>query len=169
MEKQVSGHDGIFPTILRELLEHHPKTGEKTTLRDLGKAVGTRQQTISLYKNGETQPTPETLARIAGFFGVSVDYLLTGVSSENKGFNEELGLSEEAVNMLKLAKSIPRETDDSPSVSTNSLRMPSTKFILSIIWTRAMSQKTSMSRNITYGIYKSMWKSSSCARWSSTA
>ena len=116
MEKQVSGHNGIFPTILRELLEHHPKTGEKTTLRDLGKAVGTRQQTISLYKNGETQPTPETLARIARFFGVSVDYLLTGISSENKGFNEELGLSEEAVNMLKLAKSIPRETEDAPTV-----------------------------------------------------
>jgi transcriptional regulator with XRE-family HTH domain len=59
---------------------------------------------VSLYKNGETQPTPETLVRIADYFDVSVDYLLTGVSSQNKPIHEELGLSEEAIGMLKRAK-----------------------------------------------------------------
>ncbi len=62
------------------------------------------QQTVSLYKNGETQPTPETLVKIAEFFGVSVDYLLTGISSQNKPIHEELGLSEEAIGKLKTAK-----------------------------------------------------------------
>ena len=35
---------------------------------------------------------------------MSVDYLLTGISSHNKPIHEELGLSEEAIGMLKTAK-----------------------------------------------------------------
>jgi len=104
MALQVVGYDGTFPKILRELLDHHPRTNTKTTLKELAEAIGIRQQTVSLYKNGETQPTPETLVKIAEFFGVSVDYLLTGISSENKAINEELGLSEDAIDMLKRAK-----------------------------------------------------------------
>lgn len=104
MAIQVVGYDGTFPRVLRELLDRHPVTGKRTTLKELAKAVGVRQQTVSLYKNGETQPTPETLVRIADYFDVSVDYLLTGVSSQNKPIYEELGLSEEAIGMLKRAK-----------------------------------------------------------------
>ncbi len=96
-----------FPAILRELLEKHPQTGKRTTLKELGEAVGTRQQSISLYRNGDTQPSPDILVRIAAFFGVSVDYLLTGISSENKAINEELGLSEQAILQLKTAKQYP--------------------------------------------------------------
>ncbi len=104
MAIQVVGYDGTFPRVLRELLDRHPVTGKRTTLKELAKAVGVRQQTVSLYKNGETQPTPETLVKIADYFNVSVDYLLTGVSSQNKPIYEELGLSEEAIGMLKRAK-----------------------------------------------------------------
>ena len=39
MAEQVTGYEGTFPTILRELLECHPKTGEKTTLKALGEYV----------------------------------------------------------------------------------------------------------------------------------
>ena len=104
MALQVVGYNGMFPRMLREMLDRHPMTGARTTLKELAEAVGIRQQTVSLYKNGETQPTPETLVKIAEFFGVSVDYLLTGISSQNKPIHEELGLSEEAIGMLKIAK-----------------------------------------------------------------
>lgn len=104
MAEQVTGYNGKFPTILRELLECHPKTGEKTTLKALGEYVGIRQQTISLYKNGTTQPTPVNLVKIAEYFNVSVDYLLTGISSNNKSLHEELGLSEGAIALMKIAK-----------------------------------------------------------------
>lgn len=104
MAQQVVGYNGMFPRMLRELLDRHPMTGARTTLKELAEAVGIRQQTVSLYKNGETQPTPETLVKIAEFFGVSVDYMLTGISSQNKPIHEELGLSEEAIGMLKIAK-----------------------------------------------------------------
>ena len=36
-------------------------TVAKTILKELAEAIGIRQQTVSLYKNGETHPTPETL------------------------------------------------------------------------------------------------------------
>ena len=104
MAQQVVGYNGMFPRMLREMLDRHPMTGARTTLKELAEAVGIRQQTVSLYKNGETQPTPETLVKIAEFFGVSVDYMLTGISSQNKPIHEELGLSEEAIGMLKIAK-----------------------------------------------------------------
>ena len=104
MENQVKGYNGIFPKILRELLDAHPRTGDKTTLKVLAEYVGVRQQSVSLYRNGETQPSPETLVKIAEYFDVSVDYLLTGVSSGNTEINKKLGLSEKALNMIELAK-----------------------------------------------------------------
>lgn len=88
-------------TKLNELLECHPVTGEKTTNKALGDAIGTRGQSVSLYRRGESQPSPELLLRIARYFGVSVDYLLTGVSSENAGAHSDLGLSEEAIEGLR--------------------------------------------------------------------
>lgn len=97
-------YNDIFPTTLRNLLESHPADGHSTTYKALGEAVGVRQQTISLYSTGATQPTADVLLNIAKFFGVSVDYLLTGVSSTNKSYNEELGLSDASIEFLKRAK-----------------------------------------------------------------
>lgn len=96
-------YNATFPKILRALEEHHPADGRATTHKALADAVGVRPQTISLYAAGETQPTPDTLLKISEYFGVSVDYLLTGVSSENKSINNELGLSEKAIHKLKQA------------------------------------------------------------------
>ena len=106
MEKQTEQNTDryydIFPTTLRGLLESHPKDGHSTTYKALGEAVGVRQQTISQYASGQTQPTADVALRIARFFDVSVDYLLTGISACNKGYNEELGLSEEAIGYVNL-------------------------------------------------------------------
>lgn len=103
----------IFPKILRSLLESHPTDGHTTTYKALGEAVGVRQQTISQYASGQTQPTADVALRIARFFGVSVDYLLTGVSSQNQDICEELGLSETAVEFLRRAADMysPKNTD----------------------------------------------------------
>ncbi len=107
MGKQVEQREDryldIFPKILRSLLERHPADGRTTTYKALGEAVGVRQQTISQYASGQTQPTAEVVLRVAKYFGVSIDYLLTGVSSQNKDICEELGLSEEAVTFLRRA------------------------------------------------------------------
>lgn len=44
--------------------------------------------------------------KIAKFFDVSVDYLLTGVSSANKGYHEKLGLSEDDIKYLRRAREL---------------------------------------------------------------
>lgn len=103
-EQNADRYNDIFPTTLRSLLESHPKDGHSTTYKTLGEAVGVRQQTISLYAAGQTIPTADVLLRIARFFDVSVDYLLTGISSSNRGYNEELGLSDGSIEFLKRAK-----------------------------------------------------------------
>lgn len=104
MENQFKGYDNIFSVTLRSIIDSHPSTGEKTTQKKLGESIGIRPQTVSLYMDGSTQPTADNLYKIAKYFDVSVDYLLTGVSSDNKEIHKQLGLSEDAVNWIKRAK-----------------------------------------------------------------
>lgn len=103
MEIQEDRYNEVFPTILRNLMDRHPRTKQKVTQKELGEYLGIRPQTVSLYKNGITQPTLDTIVKMAEYFGVSTDYLLTGVSAENKTMNEQLGLSEDAIELLKNA------------------------------------------------------------------
>lgn len=110
-DQSAERYNDVFPTTLRDLLESHPKDGHKTTYKDLGEAVGVRQQTISQYAAGQTQPTADVVLRIAQFFGVSVDYMLTGISAYNRSLHEELGLSEEAISHLKRARDIYPQVD----------------------------------------------------------
>lgn len=114
MANQVTGYDGIFALQLRKLMDNNPKTGHAVTQKELGEAVGVRPQTISLYINGNTQPAPDTLVKTAEFFGVSVDYLLTGISADNIDINAALGLSEDAIAMLKRAHEYGKDTGEFP-------------------------------------------------------
>jgi transcriptional regulator with XRE-family HTH domain len=114
MENQFKGYDNPFAQTLRFIMEEHPHTGEKTTQKALAESIGIRPQTISLYMDGSTQPTADNLFKIAQYFDVSVDYLLTGVSSENKELHKALGLSEGAITLIKRA----HKTDQSGTCST---------------------------------------------------
>ena len=111
MEQSEDRYFDTFPTKLREILKESPKDGQTTSHRALGEAVGVRQQTISQYASGQTQPTADVVLRIAKYFDISVDYLLTGVSATNKDYNEEWGLSEESIELLKKAKNMYPQTD----------------------------------------------------------
>ena len=51
-------------------------------MKDLGEAIGLAESTISHYETGKRQPDYETLLKFGEFFGVSVDYLLTGDESK---------------------------------------------------------------------------------------
>jgi len=50
----------------------------KITQVEAAKLFGTRQQHISAYESGKSQAPSEYLFWVAGEFGVTVDYLLTG-------------------------------------------------------------------------------------------
>lgn len=51
---------------------------QKKKQADLARVLGVRQNTITNWKQTKTSPASEHLEAIAAFFGVSVDYLVTG-------------------------------------------------------------------------------------------
>ncbi len=118
MEKREDHYNDTFPTILRKLMDDHPLTGDKTTQKELAEFLQIRPQTVSLYTKGETQPTQDTLCKMAQYFEVSLDYLLTGVSAENIDFQKKCGLTETAIKQIELVNDFGTSAyaDDSESV-----------------------------------------------------
>ena len=51
---------------------------------DVAKATGITKSTFSDWKSGRSQPKKEKLQKIAEFFGVTVDYLMTGNEDSKK-------------------------------------------------------------------------------------
>ena len=50
---------------------------------ELGEIVGLAQRTISNYENKESEPSIETLIKLADYFDVSVDYLIGRIDNQN--------------------------------------------------------------------------------------
>jgi transcriptional regulator with XRE-family HTH domain len=85
-------------------MEAHPDTGERTTQKALADYLDVRPQTVSYYCTGESLPNCEQLLKIADYFRVTTDFLMTGRRLENKPVRELLGLSENTVQNMKLVK-----------------------------------------------------------------
>ena len=98
-------YDDELATRLRGLLKSHPITGESTSQTTLGEKLGVKQQTVGQWADGSTKPAFDYIKPISDYFGISVEELVTGVSPENKGLNKDVGLSNEAINILKELKS----------------------------------------------------------------
>lgn len=50
----------------------------------VAKEAGVTQTALSNWKNGRNTPSAPTLQKIADYFGVSIDYLMTGRETEEK-------------------------------------------------------------------------------------
>ena len=50
----------------------------------VSKEAGVTQTALSNWKNGRKTPSTQTLQKIAEYFGVSIDYLMTGKESDKK-------------------------------------------------------------------------------------
>lgn len=61
--------------------------GVKTA--DVCAATGIKQSTFSDWKSGRSKPKAEKMQKIADFFGVTVDYLMTGEAKNGYYLNEE--------------------------------------------------------------------------------
>ena len=59
------------------------------TMKDVATAVGVSVATVSLYERGLRSPSYEVLLKLGEYFGVSVDYLLSG-SNSSKGIQDAL-------------------------------------------------------------------------------
>ena len=105
-KSKTADYTSTFARILRELLERHPEHGGKTTYGKLGAVLGVKPQSISQWANGDTTPDMKHIAPLAKFFGVDCNYLLTGISAENRTMWEDLGLHENSVRFLKDLKKL---------------------------------------------------------------
>ena len=85
-----------FNKVLISLMNEKGKS-----IKQLAKVLGCTTQAISNYRLGKSMPNYETLIKLADYFGVSCDYLLTGVKIEDKQEHKELGLSGAAIRYLK--------------------------------------------------------------------
>jgi transcriptional regulator with XRE-family HTH domain len=54
------------------------RTGKRLTQSQVADMLGIDFTTVSKYENDRSQPDYDTLLRLAGLYGVSVDWLLTG-------------------------------------------------------------------------------------------
>ena len=100
----IDNYNKPFPSTLRKLIER-----KKTTIKAVADYIGVSRQAVSQYQDGSTQPNAETVVKIADFFNVTTDYLLTG---QNKEVDESLnitcdftGLSPKAVEKIVSWKS----------------------------------------------------------------
>ena len=63
--------------IFEQLLQKYGVTPYKVS-----KATGVSQSSLSDWKLGKITPTTKTLQKIADYFGVTIDYLMTGEKKE---------------------------------------------------------------------------------------
>jgi len=64
--------------------ENYAKLKEKNGVNDfaVSKATGIAPATMSDWKNGRTEPKIDKLQKIADYFNVSIEYLMTGKDTE---------------------------------------------------------------------------------------
>lgn len=67
--------------IFEQLLQKHNITAYK-----VAKEAGVTQTALSNWKTGKSTPTTKTLQKIADYFGVSIDYLMTGEDKEDNRY-----------------------------------------------------------------------------------
>lgn len=80
---------------------YRDKDGKKLTQDGLAKAVCLSRTIIAKIESGIQPALPNQLFDFAKLFGVTVDYLVSGVSSENRTASDELGLAHESLETLK--------------------------------------------------------------------
>lgn len=64
--------------------------------------LGISRASLEYYEKGKRKPDIDVLLLLADYYGVTCDYLLKGIATENVSINREIGLSDEAIDNLKL-------------------------------------------------------------------
>lgn len=80
--------------IYQKLLD---KKGVKNS--DVSRATGISNMSLSDWKRGKTTPKLDKMQKIADYFNVSVDYLMTGKTSE---FSKEMALTDVKLSNMPL-------------------------------------------------------------------
>lgn len=78
----------LFEKLLKE---------RNVTAYQVSKATGISTGSLSDWKNGRSSPKTDKLQKIADYFGVTVDYLITGNEKEKPALNEDELIKDEFV------------------------------------------------------------------------
>ena len=79
---------------------------------------------LSNYRNGKAEPGLTALIKIADYLKVDCNYLMTGITAKNVAVNEDLGLSENTINLLrKMARSIKNDAEHSGKTNLATIKM----------------------------------------------
>lgn len=94
-----------LPRKLRVLIQGKNAAGEAVSRKALADYLGVSPQSIGYYLTGQSEPTLPAIVRIAEYFGVSTDFLLTEtpVKTSNPSVQAAIkltGLSEKAIGNL---------------------------------------------------------------------
>lgn len=65
--------------VFKQLLQKYKMTAYK-----VAKEAGVTQTALSNWKTGKSTPTTKTLQKLADYFGVTIDYLMTGKEEKEK-------------------------------------------------------------------------------------
>ena len=95
-----------LPEIIKKLSDE-----KGTNQSDLARYLGVTRQTTSLYYSGKITPELSTLIKIAEYFEVSLDYLITGERPEHNQVRAELGISERAIDLLSEIAQYPKDNE----------------------------------------------------------
>lgn len=99
----------MFSKILKQL-----RSEKHISQSELASALNISNRTISMYEQGNSEPTVETLIKLADFFNVSADYLIgrsEGRLLEDHEIYERLGLNDEAILCLEHFKQISKNNE----------------------------------------------------------
>lgn len=60
------------------------REGKRVSQQAVGELIGVSRSAVNGYEKGKSFPVPDKLLKLAQYFGVSVDYLLTGVNTTSQ-------------------------------------------------------------------------------------
>jgi len=89
---------------------------------------------LEQLEKGITEPRANTILRLAQFFGVSADYLLTGASAENLGAYRELGLTDTALAFWESQVDLAQNTGKFAEFSATASALMSKLSFFNLFW-----------------------------------
>ena len=81
------------------------RDARKLTQQQVADAIEVKRETVNQWESESRQLKGEQVIKLADFFGVTCDEVLRGVAAENANFHLQTGLSNKAIDHLKIWES----------------------------------------------------------------
>lgn len=80
---------------------------------DLAQQLKVRQNTVSTWETGRSEPDLDALRELSRIFGVSIDYILGNTDIKNPLTSEDMsGLTEKQIKILEMMSELPEQDQD---------------------------------------------------------